>query len=122
MTDDGRRVTLVLPASPEYLRLARLAAADAGSRAGFDYEDIDDLRIAVNEMCHMLIGAGAAGRVEVEFDAKPEGVVVEGHAAEPGTAMGNEFSDTILSRVADEHAVTDGDDGRRFRLVKHRRH
>jgi anti-sigma regulatory factor (Ser/Thr protein kinase) len=121
MTDDDHRVTLVVPADPEYLRLARLAAADAGSRAGFDYEEIDDLRIAVNEMCHLLIGSGATGRVEVEFHANGDDVIVEGHSTAPGQAIGNEFTDTILSRVADEHAVTDGDDGRRFRLVKHRR-
>ena len=114
-------VTLVVPADPEYLRLARLAAADAGSRAGFDYEEIDDLRIAVNEMCHLLIGSGATGRVSVEFQANDDGVLVEGHAASPGDAIGNEFTDTILSRVANEHTVADGDDGRRFRLVKQRR-
>jgi hypothetical protein len=121
MSDADHRVTLVVPADPEYLRLARLAAADAGSRAGFDYEEIDDLRIAVNEMCHLLIGSGASGRVSVEFGANADGVTVEGHAAAPGQAIGNEFTDTILSRVANEHTVTDGDDGRRFRLVKHRR-
>ena len=121
MNDDDHRVTLVVPADPEYLRLARLAAADAGSRAGFDYEEIDDLRIAVNEMCHLLIGSGATGRVSVDFQANSDGVIVEGHSAAPGQAIGNEFTDTILSRVADEHTVIDGDDGRRFRLVKHPR-
>jgi len=120
VSSDGR-VTLVVPAEAEYLRLARLAAADAGSRAGFDYEEIDDLRIAVNELCHLLIGTGASGRLEVGFVARPDGVVVEGHADVPGEPVRNEFTDAILKRVADEHGVVDGDDGRRFRLVKHRR-
>jgi hypothetical protein len=121
MNSNDHRVTLIVPADPEYLRLARLAAADAGSRAGFDYEEIDDLRIAVNEMCHLLIGMGAAGSVAVEFDTRTDGVTVEGHADTPGDLVSNEFTETILARVADEHAVTDGDDGRRFRLVKNRR-
>jgi hypothetical protein len=46
---------------------------------------------------------------------------VEGHASTPGDLVSNEFTETILARVADEHAVTDEDDGRHFRLVKHRR-
>jgi anti-sigma regulatory factor (Ser/Thr protein kinase) len=121
MTSNDHRVKLVVPADPEYLRLARLAAADAGSRAGFDYEEIDDLRIAVNELCHLLIGSGAAGSVAVEFDTGTDAVTVEGHASDPGDLVSNEFTETILSRVADEHAVTDGDDGRHFRLVKNRR-
>jgi hypothetical protein len=116
-----QRVTLVVPANPEYLRLTRLAAADAGSRAGFNYEEIDDLRIGVNELCHVLIGAGADGTMAVEFHTEPNAVFVEGFAGTPGEAIDNEFTETILARVADEHAVTDADDGRRFRLVKHRR-
>src|SRR5687767_5517379 len=114
MAEDNHRVTLVVPTDPEYLRLARLAAADAGSRAGFDYEEIDDLRIGVNELCHLLIGNGASGRVAVEFQATPDTVVVEGHATTPGVQIDNEFTETILSRVADEHDVSEADDGRRF--------
>ncbi|MEX0665712.1 MAG: hypothetical protein WD598_13230 [Acidimicrobiia bacterium] len=116
-----QRVTLVVPANPEYLRLARLAAADAGSRAGFNYEEIDDLRIGVNELCHVLIGTGAAGTVAIDFHTEPNAVIVEGFASTPGASVDNEFTETILTRVVDEHAVTDADDGRRFRLVKHGR-
>jgi hypothetical protein len=57
----------------------------------------------------------------VEFDTRTDGVTVEGHADSPGDLVSNEFTETILARVADEHAVTDGDDGRHFRLVKNRR-
>lgn len=122
MSDNSERnVTLVVPADPEYLRLARLAAADAGSRAGFNYEEIDDLRIGVNELCHVLIGGGAEGSVAVEFRSGDDVVVVEGHAGKPGEPIANEFTETILARVADEHAVTDAGDGRHFRMVKHRR-
>jgi hypothetical protein len=120
-TNHQDRVTLVVPANPAYLRLARLAAADAGSRAGFNYEEIDDLRIGVNELCHVLIGSGADGTVAMDFHAESDAVIVEGFAGAPGETVDNEFARTILSRVADEHAVTDGDDGRRFRLVKRRR-
>ena len=54
-------IRLEIPAAPEYLRLARLAVADVGARAGWSYEDIDDLRIAVDELCY-AIGAGRRAR------------------------------------------------------------
>jgi len=114
-------VTLVVPATPEYLRLARLASADTASRAGFDYEEIDDLRIAVTELCHLLIGADAKGEVTLEFHVAPDGVTIEGHAAQPGTPVDNEFSETLIATVVDEHTITDGDGGRRFQLRKQRR-
>ena len=47
-------VTVTFPAAPEYLRLARIATADAASRAGLDYEEIDDVRIAVSELCSLV--------------------------------------------------------------------
>jgi serine/threonine-protein kinase RsbW len=121
MSNESELVTLVVPAQPDYLRLARLASADSGSRAGFDYEEIDDLRIAVSELCHLLIGSGARGSMTLEFHSEPNAVVIEGAVAEPGDGADNEFTDTILDTVADEHSITDGADGRRFRLVKRRR-
>src|SRR6476619_4234958 len=47
-------VTITFPAEPQYLRLARIATADAASRAGLDYEEIDDVRIAVSELCSLV--------------------------------------------------------------------
>lgn len=120
MTAD-QRVTLVVPATPDYLRLARLASADAASRAGFDYEEIDDLRIAVTELCHLLIGADAKGDVTLEFHVASDSVTIEGHATAPGTPVDNEFSETLIATVVDEHNVTDSDGGRRFQLRKKRR-
>jgi serine/threonine-protein kinase RsbW len=120
MSGDGQHVALTVPAVPEYLRLARMASADAASRAGFDYEEIDDLRIAVTELCHLLIGEGTRGDLALEFTTADGAVTVAGHAAEPGAPNDNEFSETILSRVVDIHSVHDGADGRRFELVKRR--
>jgi serine/threonine-protein kinase RsbW len=120
MTAD-EHVTLTVPATPDYLRLARLASADAASRAGFDYEEIDDLRIAVTELCHLLIGADAKGEVTLAFHVTPDGVTIEGHAAQPGNPVDNEFSETLIATVVDEHSLTDGDGGRRFQLRKRRR-
>ena len=51
---DTDEITITFPARPEYLRLARIATADAASRAGLDYEEIDDMRIAVSELCGLL--------------------------------------------------------------------
>lgn len=120
-TSGSRHVTLVVPADAEYLRLARLASADSGSRAGLDYEEIDDLRIAVTELCHLLIGDGARGDMRLEFHTDGDGVAVIGRAEQPGTAVDNDFSETILTRVVDSHSVRDEGSGRVFELSKRRR-
>ena len=55
--DEGERVHLVIPPSSRFLRTARLVAADAAERAGCDVEEIEDFRIAVDELCHLLMAA-----------------------------------------------------------------
>ena len=54
----GGDVRLVVPAAPEYLRLVRLTAAGLASRLGFTFDEVEDLRIAVDELCFHLLGDG----------------------------------------------------------------
>ena len=116
------QVTLVIPAAPEYLRLARLASTDAGSRVGLDYEQIDDLRMAVSELCYLLIGEGGPGSVQLRFSIDGDEIAVDGSTEGPvPDAAGNDFTDLILDTVADFHEVVDEGNGRRFRVVKRRR-
>jgi len=100
-------ITVSFPATPEYLRLARLATADVGSRAGFDYEEIDDLRIAVSELCSWISGA-RDGALTLAFSFEPGAVVVNGSTA-PGALVENILSEAIVQAVVDDfEVVADG--------------
>jgi len=110
-------IRLEVPAAPEYLRLARLAVADVGARAGWSYEDIDDLRIAVDELCY-AIGAGAEqGRLTLTYRASPTGIEVEGvgEGTSPLAAPG-ELAEAIVTAVVDEYSLDAA--ARRFRFTK----
>ena len=117
-TELGRsEIRLEIPAAPEYLRLARLAVADVGARAGWSYEDIDDLRIAVDELCY-AIGAGAEhGTIVLSYQVTGQGIEVRGSGTDttPLAAPG-ELARAIIAAVVDEFDL-DVDD-RRFRFVK----
>lgn len=96
-------IRLEIPAAPEYLRLARLAVADVGARAGWSYEDIDDLRIAVDELCY-AIGAGAEhGRLTLTYSVTGQQIEVrgQGEATTPLAAPG-ELARAIIAAVVDE--------------------
>ena len=66
---------LQVPATAGHLRTVRLVAADAAERAGFDCDETDDLRIAVDELSHAVMNSSETplvlgfvitpGRVEV---------------------------------------------------------
>ena len=47
-------VGLSIPSGADLLVLARLTAATVASRAGFDVEEVEDLRLAVDELCVAL--------------------------------------------------------------------
>jgi serine/threonine-protein kinase RsbW len=102
-------VIVTFPASPEYLRLARIATADAASRAGLDFEEIDDVRIAVSELCS-LVSVDPDSTVTLTFGVTEGRLTVEGESRTGAAEIApNELSVAIVTAVADEHSLdTDG--------------
>ena len=54
-------VELTLPIRADLVVLARFAAATIASRADFDVEEIEDLRLAVDELCISVADGSADG-------------------------------------------------------------
>lgn len=122
MAADIDEVLLRFPARPEYLRLARLAAADVATRAGFDYEEIEDLRIAVSELCAMLSSDGGA-ELSLTFSVAPESVTVGGSSPHAGGQLATEdmaLAQALVAAVVDEHVLSTDGDVSSFHLVKRR--
>jgi hypothetical protein len=121
-------VRLVVPATPEFLRLARVTATGLASRLGFSYDDVEDLRLAIDELCFALIGSkGKEGTVTLRY-AMPEGQLeIEGTARFAEVQNGNaapmlsDLSKQILAALVDEYEVFVGPEGQpSFRLSKKR--
>jgi serine/threonine-protein kinase RsbW len=103
-------VQIETPAAGEYLAVVRAAATGLAAGLDFTYEQIDDLRIAVDEACAQLIAhrAGAATlrvaysvetaalRVEVTVDGADDG------GGPPDLLPRDTFSWQILGAVVDE--------------------
>jgi serine/threonine-protein kinase RsbW len=117
-------VSLTVPRLPEYLRLVRLAAAESGARAELSIEDIEDLRIAVDELTYALIGEDtnehtADATLTLRYSVAPGRVEIEGTGAASGEPMQvSELSRTIIGAVVDEYELAEVAGVRRFRLVK----
>lgn len=120
-------VRLTVPARPEFLRLARVTAAGLASRLGFSFDEVEDLRLAIDELCYGMTGAnGRDGTVQVRYLMARDQLIVEGqaHIADPSEVDHSELSElseVILGALVDDHEFTDGVDGPRFRLVKRHR-
>jgi len=139
-------VVLVVPADGSYLAVLRTATAGLAARLQFTLDEIEDLRIAVDEACAMLLaiagratggsgpgasasggtaGSGTTGSAELtcEFEVTPTalsisvGVSVEGTAALPGNQS---FSWQVLTALAGEVTADESPGRVAIRLTKRR--
>ena len=55
------QVTIRMPAEGAYLSVLRTATAGLAARLDFTLDEIEDLRIAVDEACGMLLAQAAPG-------------------------------------------------------------
>lgn len=118
-------VKLAVPATPEFVRLARVTAAGLASRLGFTFDDVDDLRLAIDELCFALIGArGRSGTMRLSYRMGPDGLEVLGAGQftdDPGLTPGlSDLSSRILDALVDEHEISDNGGAPEFRIVKRR--
>ncbi|HXN59025.1 MAG TPA: ATP-binding protein [Acidimicrobiales bacterium] len=109
----GSRIELTFPARGDLIVLARLVTSAVSARAGFDIEELDDLRLAVGELC-LLTLQGSDAR---HGDLRLELLVTEDHlsvsctleratAADAPGPDGEEIarlSEQILDALVDEH-------------------
>lgn len=123
MATSDDEVRLVVPAMPEYLRLARVTAAGLASRLGFSFDEVEDLRLAIDELCFGLTGSdGRDGTVSIRYVLGADHLLVEGSGsfASEGEVALSELSEVILDALVDEHDLHDVNGGPVFRLVKRR--
>jgi anti-sigma regulatory factor (Ser/Thr protein kinase) len=115
-------IELVLPADTRLVRVARLVASGIATAAGFDVEQVEDLRIAIDELCAALIEGGDSGPLLLSFEVGADQVSILGSTDSGPTAEFEperlSLSRQILEVVVDEHEIGT-DHGRiNVRLVK----
>lgn len=87
-------VELRFPARPDRLVLARLVTAAVASTAGFDVAELDDLRLAVDELC-LAVGEDAAGGALCLRIGTDDAEVTVTCTAESRSSAGNDETPTL---------------------------
>jgi serine/threonine-protein kinase RsbW len=128
----GDRVELIFPARGDLVVLARLVASAISARAGFDIEELEDLRLAVGELCLLALQGSDArhGDLRLEFTVAKETLDISctlGGAApamsEPSAegAEADQLSEQILAALVDEHGRVQDDGSVRAWMRKRRK-
>jgi serine/threonine-protein kinase RsbW len=111
-------VRLSVPGSLEYVRVVRLTAAAVAARVGFDIEEIEDLRVAVDELASVVIEAGDGAEITFMFSNRDDTFVMEGSAAVTASPSIDDLSRQILSVVVDDFELDTADGVAQFRATK----
>jgi serine/threonine-protein kinase RsbW len=109
--DSALCLELHTTASTVVIATIRTVAADLAARADFDLDSIDDLRMAVDDLCAMLVRMAAKdAALRCRFTARPERIEVAADVdVEDGTELPptRSFSWRVLECLADDvSAVT----------------
>jgi len=125
--DATDEILLVFPAWRTNLRIARLTVSSVAADAGFGLEDIEDLRVAVTELCGALLGAAdadddddASGRIELRLRVDAGDVELDGRRDRPtGPAPQlDPIARELLAVITDHHALEAVDGHWSFSLRK----
>ncbi len=116
-------VSIKIPASPVYLQVVRLVAAGLATRLRFTIDEIEDLKIAVDEMSAYFTGAtGREGSIDVRFTLHEGSIEIAGTGRlAPGEKLRTdltELSRMILETVTDSASLEQTDGTPTFSLVK----
>jgi hypothetical protein len=104
---DDDEIYVVVPPHARTLRTLRLVAADAGGRAGLDVSEVDDLRIAVDELSQALMES-TSNRLVVRFVVHGPHVIVKAsarrRASDPVPQL-SPISELIVDAVSDRYRL-----------------
>lgn len=106
-------VVLEVPAVASSLRVVRMVAATIVADAGFDVDEVDDVRMAVDELCAAVIESRPASPLRVQLRLVGHRLEVRADAAQPESgapAPVDELRAAVLGATTGEYrfAVLDG--------------
>ncbi len=113
----GDEIHLEVPTTPDLLRLVRVVASGLASRLGFPIDAVEDVRLAVDELCWTLVSqAGPTSSLAVRFVILDAAFSVEarlqpGPVTPAGGASLSAFSERILSTLVEDYSLLQPTDG-----------
>ncbi len=73
-------ISLTVPAKAEFVDIIRLTLYGIANKAGFSYEEIEDMKVAVTEACTNVVlhayASSGEGSIDVKFSQHEEGLSI----------------------------------------------
>ncbi|MFP5335557.1 MAG: ATP-binding protein [Actinomycetes bacterium] len=119
------RVELRVPADPAYLAVLRTASAGLAARMDLTLDEIEDLRIAVDEACALLLGRAGpvdSGSTDLRAVFELGDDVLQVSVSGPAESLPprSSFAWAVLEALVGD-VETGTDEGRQSIVMRHRR-
>ncbi len=120
MADKLADLVIRFPALPGYLSISRLNTTAMAASVGFDVEDLDDLRLAVDEAVTWLLsgpsGETSNGSVELTINCRSGRLDFRGNRSQSGLPAPelDDLVHAILGATVDSYETGIDEDGCRF--------
>lgn len=117
-------ISVSVPARAEHVQLLRVVMSSVAARLRFDYEEIDDLRLAVGEACaHLLESQPVPQRIELHVRSVDGGIEVLARrdtASDrwPPTGARRTLAWQVLAALTDEVHFEEDESGPAIRFTK----
>lgn len=103
-------VTLTVSATNDHISYARLTATALAGKIGFEYDAIEDIRIAVSELCSVVVACAVpGGELTISLRGGGDGLTVSGRvpvANDASPLEPDELSEQVLDAVVDTHSYS----------------
>lgn len=108
--NDGDSIRLTVPATSAAVRIARVGAAGLGTRLGFTFTEVEELRLAVGEAAALLCDERTDATLIVIYDIDPHGLrvtlsLIPGQRRLPRSPHLSDMAAAVLDEVVDRWSV-----------------
>lgn len=108
--NDGDAIRLTVPATSAAVRIARVGAAGLGTRLGFTFTEVEELRLAVGEAAALLCDERTDATLIVVYDIEPKGLrvtlsLLPGQRRLTRSAHLSDMAAAVLDTVVDRWSV-----------------
>jgi serine/threonine-protein kinase RsbW len=124
-TERDTEVVVTAPARAEMVHVLRAVASSLAARMDFPYDDIDDLRISIDEACAQLLAvAGGAGTFTLRLTSAAGGIEAlvsldgDGAAEWPPSDLEDTLTWKVLSGLSDDVSFESVSGGPAIRVLK----
>ncbi len=114
------QIMLTIPPKAEYIMVVRLTLSGIAARAGFDFETIEDLKMAISEVFNLFEIEKLNRKISIEFNIASEYLDIRIDVPN-GEIKDNELAKMILQTLIDETEFEKTEDGHIVKLKKYHR-